>query len=71
MHFKKVKCVDVDNLEVTSRDLNLVNPKYEDNEVKPIKSIGIDGNENGITIAKLSRNQEIKLTCTAVKGIGK
>ena len=68
-----VKCVGDEILEVTSRDLiRVMNPKFDDREeVKPVKVFNVNGEENGITIVKLSKNQEVKLTCEARKGIGK
>lgn len=66
-----VKCETNETREVTSKDLLLMNKKFDDNEVKPVRVLDVKGEENGITIAKLSRNQEIRLTCQAIKGIGK
>lgn len=67
-----VKCEQDDILEVTSRDLRRLYPRYDEkDEVRPVKVFNFNGDENGITIVKLSKNQEVKLTCEARKGIGK
>ena len=68
----KVRCDTDEILEVTSKDLKLMYPKMDEkDEIKPIKVFNVNGEENGITIVKLSKNQEISLTCEARKGIGK
>ncbi len=50
---------------VTSKDLKSRNP-----DVVPVHHIG-EGESNGIIIAKLSRNQELRFRATARKGVGK
>lgn len=68
----KVRCETDEILEVTSRDLKSMYSKFDEKEeVKPVKVFNVNEEENGITIVKLSKNQEIKLTCEARKGIGK
>ena len=68
----KVHCDTDEILEVTSKDLKLMFPKNDDKEeVRPVKVYSINEEENGITIVKLSKNQEINLTCEARKGLGK
>lgn len=67
------KCSGEETLLVTSDDLD-----SEDPEVLPVGHPGLArqdgmgvGRGAGILIAKLRKGQELKLTCTARKGIGK
>lgn len=58
----RVRCEgENDALEVTSRDLLPV--REEDKRCAPIKVYDTVGEENGITIVKLRRNQEIHVDC--------
>ncbi len=58
----RVKCDgENDALEVTSRDLLPV--REDDKRCAPIKVYDTLGEENGITIVKLRRNQEIHVDC--------
>eukprot|EP00850_Spirogloea_muscicola_P006478 SM000030S11487 [mRNA] locus=s30:950348:951437:- [translate_table: standard] len=62
------KCTSDDTLDVTSHDL-----RSQDDRVTPVHAQG-DADpqaDKGVLIAKLRNGQELKLTATARKGIGK
>jgi DNA-directed RNA polymerase II subunit RPB3 len=64
----KVKNTDLEVRNVTSRDLKCTSEVNQD--VKPIDADN-ENNDHAILIVKLGTNQEISMTCTAKKGIGK
>ncbi|XP_049850792.1 DNA-directed RNA polymerase II subunit rpb3-like [Schistocerca gregaria] len=62
-----VKCVDQDRMTVTDQDLIVISG---DETIRPVPLV-TDKAEQGITITKLARNQELKLRAKVRKGIGK
>ena len=63
---------DQDVLEVTTLDLKRIDENLIDiDDVQPVKFYDINGNENGVVIAQLGKNQELEIECEARKGIGK
>lgn len=58
--------------EITTMDLKFDENEFtQTNSVTPVKFKSIFGEEVGVTIAKLKKDQEIDLECIAKKGFGK